>query len=69
MTDHDSLDLLIQERVDMLLNNLRKSKPSKTPEENEQIVQAEQLINNLPNEKRELIQNYTNNYTDLFASV
>ena len=68
MTDQELLDIFIQERINMLLNNLRKTRPKKTQEENERILQAEQIIDNLLNEERELVQNYIDNFTDLFAT-
>lgn len=68
MTEQELLDMFIQERVDMLLNNLSKTRPKKTPEENERILQAEQIIDNLSDEERELVQNYIDNFTDLFAT-
>ncbi|WP_312447225.1 hypothetical protein [Lacrimispora sp.] len=67
MTNQELLDLFIQERVNMLLNNLSKSKPRKSPEENDRIVQAERIISNLSGEDRELVQNYIDNFADLFA--
>ena len=60
--------MVIQERVDMLLNNHNKARPKKTPEENERILQAEQFIDNLHEKEQELIQNYIDNFIDLFAS-
>ena len=68
MTEQELLDMFIQERINMLLSNLNKTRPKKTPEENERILQAEQIIDNLPDEKRELVQIYIDNFTDLFAS-
>ena len=68
MTEHELLDMFIQERINMLLNNLSKTKPKKTPEENERILQAEQIIDKLSDEEREMVQNYIDNFTDLFAA-
>jgi len=68
MPEQELLDMFIQERINMLLNNLNKTRPKKTPEENERILQSEQIINNLSDEKRELVQNYIDNFTDLFAA-
>lgn len=68
MTEQDLLDIFIQERIDMLLNNRSKTMPRKSREENERIVRAEKIISNLPDKDRELIQNYIDNFTDLFAS-
>jgi len=47
MTEQELLDMFIQERVDMLLNNRSKTIPRKSPTENERILQAEQIISNL----------------------
>ncbi|MDL2302458.1 hypothetical protein LJC58_08900 [Lachnospiraceae bacterium OttesenSCG-928-D06] len=68
MTNQELLDMFIQERVNMLLNNPSNSKPRKSPEENDRIVQAERIIGNLSGGDRELVQNYIDNFTDLFAN-
>jgi len=52
----------------MLLNNLSKTKPSKSSQENDRILQAEGIISNLSNKERELVQNYIENFTDLFVA-
>ena len=54
MPEQELLDMFIQERINMLLNNLNKTRPKKTPEENERILQSEQIINNLSDEKRRI---------------
>ena len=67
MTDQELLDMFIQERINMLLSNLSKTRPQKTPEENERMIQAEQIIDKLSDKEREMVQNYIDNFTDLFA--
>ena len=52
----------------MLLNNLSKTRPKKTPEENERMLQAEQIVDNLSDKEREMVQNYIDNFTNLFAA-
>lgn len=59
--------MFIQERVDMLLNARSRSKPRNSTEENERIIQAECIISNLCGKDRELVQNYIDNFTDIFA--
>ncbi|MDL2302518.1 hypothetical protein LJC58_09210, partial [Lachnospiraceae bacterium OttesenSCG-928-D06] len=66
-TEQGLLDMFIQERINMLLSNLSKTRPKKTPEENERILQAEHIIDNLPEEERKMLQSYIDNFTDLFA--
>jgi len=68
MTEQELLDMFIQERINMLLYNLSKTRPKKTPEENERMIQAEQFIDNLSDRERELVQNYIDNFIDLFAA-
>ena len=68
MTDQELLDMFIQERINMLLNNLSKTRPKKTPEENERMLQAEQIVDNLSDKEREMVQNYIDNFTNLFAA-
>lgn len=68
MTEQELLDMFIQERINMLLSNLNKTRPKKTPEENERMLQAEQIIDNLPDKERKLVQNYIDNFNDLFSS-
>ena len=68
MTDQELLDMFIQERINMLLSNLSKTRPQKTPEENERMIQAEQIIDKLSDKEREMVQNYIDNFTDLFAA-
>ena len=68
MTEQDLLDMFIQECINMLLNNLSKTRPKKTPEENERMLQAEQIIDKLSDEEREMVQNYIDNFTNLFAA-
>jgi len=68
MTEQELLDMFIQERVDMLLNNLSKTTPRKSPEENKRMIRAEQIIDHLSDDERELVQNCIDNFSDLFAS-
>ena len=68
MTEQELLDMFIQERINMLLSKLNKTRPKKTPEENERILQAEQIIDNFQEDERDLVQNYIDNFTDLFAA-
>lgn len=60
--------MFAQERVDMPLNNRSKTTPRKSREENVRIVRAEKIISNLPDNDRELVHDYIDNFTYLFAS-
>ncbi|MDL2301958.1 hypothetical protein LJC58_06350 [Lachnospiraceae bacterium OttesenSCG-928-D06] len=68
MIEQELLDMIVQERVDMLPNNLRKNKPTSSAAETKRTLQTERIIDNLPDDERKLVQNYIDNYTDLFAS-
>lgn len=67
MTEQELLDMFIQERINMLLAELCKTRPSKSPEDHEQILQAEDFIQNLPEPSRELVENYIERFTDWLA--
>lgn len=64
MTEQELLDMLIQERINVLLATLNKTRPEKIPDENEQIFQATHFIDNLPDDKRELIEVYIEQFID-----
>ncbi|SET95500.1 hypothetical protein [Lacrimispora sphenoides] len=68
MTEQELLDMFIQERINMLLATLNKTKQEKTTAENEQIFQATHFIDNLPDDKRELVDDYIEQFIDEFAS-
>lgn len=67
MTEQELLDLFTQERVNMLLAKLSKTRPVKSPEEQERILQAEHFVDNLPEDERKLVQNYMERFTDWLA--
>lgn len=67
MTEQELLDMFIQERINVLLAMLNKTKPQKTPEENEQIFQATHFIDNLPDDKRGLVKDYIEQFLDGLA--
>lgn len=54
MTDQEFLNSFINDRVDMVLANLKRNK---SPEEEKKILEAEQFIQTLTEEKRKLIEN------------
>jgi len=64
MTEQELLDLFIQERIDMLLSTLCKTRTNKSPDEHERILQAEDFIQNMHEQKRELVENYIERFTD-----
>jgi len=61
LTEQELLDMFIQERINMLLLNLEKTNPKRSPEKEDKLIQAEHFINTLPRTERELIQNYIDN--------
>ena len=67
MTEQELIDMFIQERINMLLAKLSKSRPDESPEEHDRILQAEYFIKDLPNENRELVENYIEQFTDWLA--
>ncbi|WP_313585048.1 hypothetical protein [Lacrimispora sp.] len=68
MDEQKLLDMFIQERIDMLLTKLSKMCPKKSAEKHERILQAEQFIDSLPDENRELIQEYIERFSDCLAT-
>lgn len=58
MTEQELLDLTIQERINMLLLELEKTKPKKSSKKHEQLIQAELFIQHLPKEDKELVDGY-----------
>ena len=60
--------MFIQERIDMLLRKLNKMHPKKSAEEHGRILQAEQFIDSLPDENREMIQEYIERFSDCLAT-
>lgn len=64
MTEQELLDSFVNERINMVLVNLKNDK---TEEENKKIFEAEQIINNLPEYEKKLIENYMDNIMKLLA--
>ena len=58
MTEQELLNMFIQERINMLLNTFHTNPPNKSAKKEEQILQAETFIENLPIPEKELIENY-----------
>ncbi len=67
MTEQELLDMFIQERIDMLLTKLNEKRPNKSSKEHQRILQAEHFIDTLPQENRELIQDYIERFSDCLA--
>ena len=58
MTEQEFLDMFIQERINMLIEIFHQKQPNQSEKEEEQILQAETFIENLPIPEKELIENY-----------
>ncbi|WP_291584079.1 hypothetical protein [Clostridium sp. UBA6640] len=58
MTEQELLTMFIQQRVNMLLATLNKTKSKKSVQDHEIILQAELFIDNLPGKGMVLEQNY-----------
>jgi len=67
MTEQELLDMFIQERINMLLAGLAKTKPKISQEEHNRMIQAESFIRDLPEHSRKLIDGYINQFTDWLA--
>jgi len=67
MDKQELLDMFIQEQINVLLATLSKSRPGKTHEENERVLQAERFIDTLPDRAGELVQSYIERFTDWLA--
>jgi len=52
MTDQELLDMFIQERINMLIDVFHKNQPDKSKQEEERVLQAEILIDNLPDKEK-----------------
>ncbi|GLC79554.1 hypothetical protein [Lacrimispora brassicae] len=52
MTEQELLDMIIQERINMLIDRFHKNQPEKTVKKHEKILQAELFIENLPNKEK-----------------
>lgn len=50
-----------------MLATLDKTRPEKTKEENERILQAEHFIDHLPDIERKLVEDYIERFTDWLA--
>lgn len=58
MTEQEFLNMFIQERINMLIDTFHKNQTDKSQKEEEQILQAQILIQNLLGKENELIENY-----------
>ncbi len=58
MTEQEFLNMFIQERINMLIDTFYKNQTDKSQKEEEQILQAQILIQNLLGKENELIENY-----------
>ena len=67
MTEQELIDMFIQERINMLLDDLEKTKPKKSATEHERMVQAEHFINALPHRENKLVQDYVDNIIHMFS--
>jgi len=58
MTDQELLDMFIQERINMLIDVFHKNQPDKSEQKEDRILQAEILIEYLPDKEKQLVENY-----------
>ena len=58
MTEQELLDMFFQERINMLIDVFHKSQPDRSEQEEERVLQAEILIENLPDKEKQLVENY-----------
>ncbi|MDL2302674.1 hypothetical protein LJC58_10055 [Lachnospiraceae bacterium OttesenSCG-928-D06] len=65
MDEKKLMDMFIQERINMLLLKLEKTKPEMSPEAEDRLMQAELFINDLPTKEKDLIENYVKHYLHL----
>lgn len=66
MTEEELIELVIQERINLALLEVDKSH-SKSNKENQKLLEAEKIIDNLANSERELIENYISNFVSNMA--
>lgn len=59
--------MFIQERINMLIDIFHKNQPNKSKKEDEQILQAEIFIENLPCKEKELVENYIDSLINQLA--
>lgn len=65
MTEQELLDMFIDERIGMLLLSLDQQPETETAkEEQERILQAEDFIEQLPQEEKEMMQDYITGYLE-----
>ncbi|GEM_PF-869165 len=67
MTEKELIDMFIQERINMLLDDLEKAKPKKSADEHTRMSQAEHFINALPYRENKLVQDYVDNIIHMFS--
>lgn len=67
MTEQELLDMFNQERINMLIDMFHKNQPDKTKMVDEQILQAEVFIKNLPNKEKKLVENYIDSLINQLA--
>lgn len=58
MTNQELLDMFIQERINMLIDIFHKNQPDKPKQEEKRIIHAEIFIENLPENEKQLVENY-----------
>ena len=58
MTEQEILDMFIHERINMLIDTFHQNQSVKSEQEEERILQAEIIIENLPDKEKKLVKNY-----------
>ncbi len=67
MTKQELLDMLIQERMNMLIDTFHKNQPVKSEQEKERILQAKIFIENLSAKEKELVEYYFDSFINSLA--
>lgn len=67
MSEKELLDMMIAERIDMLLRQMPKNRPNESREVSQLIKQAEQLLQRMPQEEWVTLTLYMDHQTDRLA--
>ena len=67
MTEQELLDMLIQERINMLIDTFHQNQFVKSEQEEERILQVEIIIENLPDKEKKLVENHINSLISQLA--
>ncbi|MBS5065592.1 MAG: hypothetical protein KHZ58_17660 [Hungatella hathewayi] len=65
MVDEKLLDMMLDERIDDILNHVKRHKNKKY---HKKMIEAENVIDSLSKHDKDLVENYCNNMMDLFCA-